>query len=112
MVVDMRAKMSRSDRKQANFLLRSIKDYGIPDFDVHGLHVKERAYNEGNYGVMSYEVTVGDNVVSIHYYYSDCRGCCAYARLNGESLVHCKVACFFDMVSVVKAFATLVQYLN
>ena len=108
----MRMKMSRADRKQANFLLRAIKDYGIPDFDVHGPNVKERAYSKGNYSVVSYSVTVGANVVSVEYCYSDCRDCCAYLRLNGETLVHCKVACFFDTVPVVVPFAVMVRHLN
>lgn len=108
----MRTKMSRGQRKAANFLLRAIKDYGIPDFDVHSSNVRERAYSEGVYGVVSYAVTVGDNVVSIHYYYSDCRDCCAYARLNGYSIVHCKVSCFFDTVPAVTAFDRMVRHLN
>lgn len=63
MVVEMRIKMSRADRKVANFLLRAIKDYGIHDFDVYDSNVKEATYIAGRYGVVSYSVTIGDNVV-------------------------------------------------
>lgn len=108
----MRMKMSRAERKQATFLHHAIRDYGIPDFNANSANVRERAYSEDVYGVVSYAVTVGDNVVSIHYYYSDCLGRCAYVRLNGETLVRCEVACIGDMVPVVVPFARMVQYLK
>lgn len=112
MVVEMRIKMFRGQRKAANFLLSAIRDYGIRNFDVDSLKVKEDAYVDNGLNIVSYSVTVGANVVSIEYYYSDYRDNRAYVYLNDYSVAHCKVACHSDMSRVVGTFATLVQHLN
>ena len=112
MVVEMRTRMSRADRKQANFLLRAIKAYGIYDFDVYDSNVKEAAYISGRYGAVSYSVAVGDNVVSIDYYYRHDNDCFACACLNDYPVVRSKVACYPDMIPIVNTFAALVQHLN
>lgn len=108
----MRIKMSREQCNAANFLLSAIKDYGIHNFDVDSLKVKEGAYSDDSLKFVSYSVTVGANVVSIEYYYKNCRYPRAYVYLNDYSLAHCKVTCHSDMSRVVSAFATLVQHLN
>ena len=110
MVVDMR--MSRQDRKEANFLLRAIKAYGIHDFDVHDSNVREAAYIAGRYYAVSYLVTVGDNVVSIDYYYRHDNDCFVCVCLNDYPLTRSKVACCPDMIPIVNTFAALVQHLN
>ena len=112
MVSKMRMKMSRADRKVANFLLSAIRDYGIRDFDVHDSNVKESAYHHNIYLVVSYSVTIGANVVSIEYYCNDYNTCRAYVYVNDYSVAHCKVACHSDMSRVVGTFAALVQHLN
>lgn len=112
MVIEMRIKMSRADRKVANFLLRAIKDYGIHDFDVYASNVEEATYISGRYGVVSYLVTVGANVVSIDYYYRYDRDCFACVCLNDYSVARSKVVDYCDMSSVVGTFAALVQHLN
>lgn len=108
----MRMKMSRADRKQANFLLRAIKDYGIHDFDVYASNVKESTYIAGKYGVVSYSVTVGVNVVSIDYYYRHDNDCFACVCLNDYPVARGKVAYYPDMTLIVGTFAALAQHLN
>ena len=108
----MRIKMSRRDRKEANFLLRAIKDYGIHDFDVYDSNVKEATYIAGRYYVVSYSVTVGTNAVSIDYYYRHDNDCFACVCLNDYPVARSKVTCYPDMTLIVNTFAALVQHLN